>query len=162
MWNLPRPGTEPVSPALAGSYPLLPVLQPRISCLTCCYLRAFALAATLCLEHFLQSPTARSLPSVTLQRSLTRSSSPVYPPPAFLTPLPSLLCFSPVTSFFCLPLQNIHPMRGQELCFIRCCIPSAENGDWHEGSAGECLLTKGISLYLRPQVRGCVPEVSSS
>ena len=103
-------------------------------CLTCCYLRAFALGAPSALNtffrvpqlaHFLQSPFREALPDHLPLCTLLQH---------FLSRFPSLLYFSPVTSFFCLPLQNIHPVRGQELCFIHCCIPSAENGDWHEGS----------------------------
>ena len=122
-------------------------------CLTCCYLRACALAARSALNtffrvpqvpHFLQSPSEKPYQITLLSVS---SSSISYPAslPCFIFPQ-SLV-------YFCFPLQNIHPVRGQELCFIHCHIPSAENGDWHVGSAGECLLTEGISLYL--------PELSS-
>lgn len=87
---------------------------------------------------------------------------------ALLTPsFPASFFSRYLLACFCFLHQTVSSVRGQELCFVHCCVPSAENSAWHMGSAGEYLLNEGIFLQraqdcLRPWVRGQVPELYNS
>lgn len=123
---------------------------------TCC---------ALCPEHVSQeshgSLTSFSHPSA-------KPSQTTYPLVPFsgisLFPFPALFFSVYVLVCFYFPHQNVSSVRGQELCFGRCCIPDAEKSAWHIGKARECLLNEGISLQHGQETagEGQVPGLRSS
>ena len=99
MWDLPRPGLEPVSPALAGRFsttappgkPSTHLLRPRLNCFS----------------------TARILPT---------SSDRVSLPGAPLTPVPSSIMLYEVLYLFVYlhPPQDVEFLDGGPIWSVRC------------------------------------------